>query len=513
MHVLVYPLLLASLASAPVAWTQLSITGPAPHPVEWGQNLYDPVAGKVLLWQAATSNGVTIYSSGGYHLDALDSPASFTELWNSGTVNETCPSDTSAAPGDRHQTGQWIIDPRRNRIIVWGGTCAGVGSRSDMLWADLTATPYVWTAFNLDDKPSFTCQTLDQHLPVCQGRYTTWYDPVVDAYFAFGNDGGTRGFSMFCPTDLNPSPGTLTTVQAQAGCGTAEVSAAFGGPVADGWVEQSSWFGTQPTFVGGSYPPNRMSPQAVYDDQEHLAVLVNRNASVTAAEVWTYDSATRTWTRKNPAIVPPVSYAPNEPAGGNASGTPPLAYIGNGQVWYHPANSSSPGDWVYTVATDAWMSVGNLGGPTDTESLTFVPSDGKLVLWSEVDSATGGIWTISASDPQPVDAGNPDAGTFGPGNGGGAAGQPVSGDTPQWACVPRGDLRVRLCAGRRGLADCGRPGRARPCAAVRSPAAESLIPSAIAPPQLEDHRKRSGVALSQCHWAVKSARREKNPAT
>ena len=376
---------------------------PTPREVLYGQNRYDPASGKMMLWMSSAGSS-SIYNNSWYLFNP-NGPNYFTAKETSGSTTETCPSDTSTAPGDRHPLGQWWIDTLRSRKLIMGGTCMGAGAKRDMGWADLTAGTPSWTYSNVaaGGIPHYSCGVFNDNLPCGQGiAGSVYYDSDIDMYVYWGFDGGSndRGFSLYCPTDRNPTPGTLTTTQANAGCGTSAVIAAFGGPVADAWVEQSTDYSTQPTVAGGSNLVSALpqhSANMIYDSVDHLGVLIASDATYTNVVVWVYNASTRTWTLRSPSGSAPASLADN--TNGNESGISPTAYIGSGKIWYHPANLSAPStDYLYDVTGNAWTGIGSLGGTVHGDSIVYVPSAGKLYMAADPTNGGGStqIWSITA---------------------------------------------------------------------------------------------------------------------
>jgi hypothetical protein len=252
-------------------------------------------------------------------------------------------------------------------------------------------------------KPHYSCGSFEgDNLPCSNGSTASIaHDTDNDVFLMWGADGGsdTRGLSVYCYTES----GTLSAAQEAAGCGNASTVAGFGSAIHDAWVEQSSNYANDWTVVGAagvSSIPTHTS-KLIYDPVNQLSVLIAVNKTDTAVEVWTFDTNTRTITKRSPAGGPPpmsVAGLPN----GNQTGTTPVEYIGGGVIRYHVANSPNRGDWNYNITTNTWEDLGDLGGPSHVESMVYVPSTGKLWAFATESTTGGGDTQVWAIDVPPL---------------------------------------------------------------------------------------------------------------
>lgn len=331
--------------------------------------------------------------------------------------NNGGPSSTSTWPSNRHNTGMFA-DHVRNRLFTGWGVCNGY-------------TAFDWWSFTVDGPPltnaSWTQISPPKNLPIWGGATnfnasSVIHDSGDDAYILFGQDGngGTRT-QIFCPTDRNPTPGTLTSAQSTAGCLAADSwtcligsSGSSGGSGSGGTCASSGR--TQPTGAISA------GPQMQYDSVHNKVLLFgggDASSSQTNA-MWVYDPPTKTWAQlsaNGAAGVPPAGMA-SCTSGGCLMTT---AMVNGHTLYYHQnTGAGAPADWTGEYSpgspgTMTWTQVGS-GGPTDAWLMTFDSSRKVLVTFSPVPaSSSWNIWEAAlpgfASTANTITISNPNAGT------------------------------------------------------------------------------------------------------
>jgi hypothetical protein len=346
----------AATPSSPlIAWRQSAVLG-LPHPAQWQLIHYEPVGQTIIIYQSSNSS---IYSNGIWNFKASNESISL--LGTSGSTSEVCLADTDTWPGDRHPMGQMAIDTRRNVMWLAGGVCGG-DTRTDTYQLRLNANPSNNTWRRL----------LPTTFPIDTRFNSMVYDPDDDILFTYGYDVGadTEDTFIYCPTDLNPAPGTLTPAQTSAGC----ISA-------DNWNEVAVRIlggGKTATCAPSPYsclPPDSRYPGLVYDTRRKKIVLVGGYPELTPVQTWMYDVPTRTWTQLLPQYSPPT---PSEVLHRQAAVT---YNASNGLIYFH--DSTGPSDWTYNLQSNTWTSLGNLGGPMGAETIAYDPSVNALIAWSK----------------------------------------------------------------------------------------------------------------------------------
>lgn len=176
-------------------------------------------------------------------------------------------TDMGIQPPPRHPTGQFWHDRNRHALYVMGGVCDSHDPETPStfnLWKQSTATG-AWTPINTVHTP-FTILG-----GIWQGASTVFdYDDNIAVQWG-GLAGGGAIVMVYCPTDLNAVPGTLTAAQTAAGC------------VADDWHRV--------TFTGG--PPSAKVQPGFQYIQAGFAVgfggVSNFGANSGIMETWKYD--------------------------------------------------------------------------------------------------------------------------------------------------------------------------------------------------------------------------------
>lgn len=346
-------------SSAHITWRKSAVRLSPPRAAQWQLIRYDPIGQTTIIYQ---SDNTSIYSNGIWHFKAANE--SLLLLGTSGSTSQACPDDTDLWPGDRHPMGQTAVDTRRKVMWLAGGVCGGI-SRADTYQLRLNANPSNNTWRRLPSK-RFPYDT----------RYNSMvYDPDTDVLFTYGYDGGPDTYDTFvyCPTDLNPTPGTLSPAQITAGC-----------ELADDWSE------VKVTITGAGRPPSKY-PGMVYDTRNKKVLLAGGDP----VQTWAYDVPRRTWTNLNPSIFPPT---PSVDLHRQAAVT---YNEQNGLMYYH--DSGTPSDWTYDFRTNTWTNLGNLGGPTGAETIALDVAANALIGWSKnPDTGAAEIWIGQLSGTVPA---------------------------------------------------------------------------------------------------------------
>jgi hypothetical protein len=354
-----------SSSSAPVTWRKSS--SPVNHySTQYQQWRYDPIGQNTIMYQ--TDNG-SIYSNGIWQFRATSDTIQL--LGTSGSTSQVCPSDTDTWPGDRHPVGQTAIDTRRNVMWLSGGVCGSV-TRTDVYQLLLNANPAKNTWRRL----------LPSHFPYETRGNTMVYDPNTDVLLSYGYDGGPDNHDtwVYCPTDLNPTPGTLSQVQVSAGC-----------------VNPDDWNEVTVTLVPQLRPPSSF-PGMVYDTRLKKVILVGGRHPYDPVDTWTYDVPTRTWTKITTAISPPTPLDDDTLHSQSA-----VAYNASvGLLYLH--DSMGPSDWTFNLQTNTWINLGNMGGPTaacvelgvssgcGSETIAYDASANALIAANKNSSGLEEVW-------------------------------------------------------------------------------------------------------------------------
>jgi hypothetical protein len=300
-------------SAAPVTWRKSST--PVNHySIQYQQWRYDPIGQTTIMYQNDNSS---IYSNGIWHFKATSDTMLL--LGTSGSTSQVCPNDTGTWPGDRHPVGDTAIDTRRNVMWLSGGVCGGV-TRTDVYQLLLNANPAnnTWKQLQASRFPYETRSA------------TMVYDPNTDVLLLYGYDGGADDHDtwVYCPTDLNPTPGTLSQVQVTAGC-----------------VYPDNWSGVTVTIAGNGRPPSSF-PGMVYDTQRKKVILVGGSTQLAPLQTWTYDVPTRVWTQLTTVTSPPTPLEDD-----TLHGQAAVTYNGNvGLLYLH--DSMGPSDWTFNLQTN-----------------------------------------------------------------------------------------------------------------------------------------------------------------
>jgi hypothetical protein len=349
-----------------VTWTQQSVTDPWPAFNGWLQNYYDPISQRMIVFtQIDGASGIY-----GTNLFAYNAGTNgWTDMGGTDQLESIpCYANVTTGtqwPGNRHPYAQNALDLTRNVLWQWSGVCNGV-LRLDLWKLHLNADP---TTDTWEHVPVTT-------LPNTDAGGCMVHFPVEDVLFLFGTDTGAQTHTnwVYGPTDLNPSPGTLTAAQIAAGCA-----------VADDWTEVS--------VVGGVQPPAVVGAGMVHFSSINRAVLYggeSGNGTVKYNQTWWYEVAAKTWTQKALSTTAPTLYT------GSLSAYPAIArYPASDGLFFHATHGSgTPSDWLYKPATDTWHALSSSGGgPTSRESvLVWDAANSRFVSWSLHESGRPDVW-------------------------------------------------------------------------------------------------------------------------
>jgi hypothetical protein len=290
-------------------------------------------------------------------------------------------------PADRQQNQQEAYDSSRGAMWLTGGvgqsrfwndaltsganqnnTCSGCYMTT---WRLNLATK-VWTALPSAHHPS-TGTTEDGFTAV---------DTDDQIVLQAGYDGSaTFRTAIYCPTDLNPTPGKLTANQTAAGCIRTNG--------ADDWtqtVTMASGSIAMPLYLGYSnifYVP--LQSGLAYTGKFYVfgGGLRNKN-------IYTYSPLARKWAQVGAGGGCPMPVPSSLPETGEVGTT----ILANGNFFYHyfplsPGDGSTQ-DWIYNPATDSCSQITTNGtgpsyldGPAWGTSLAQDPVTGNIVAWSQ----------------------------------------------------------------------------------------------------------------------------------
>jgi Bacterial Ig-like domain (group 1) len=426
---------------AAVTWVQQQHTPGWPGFNGYHTIRYDPVSQRTIIYAVPYGSG-SIYSQALFFYNASNN--TFTSLSSPyGTLlTDTCPANTPTWPSDRHPYAQIAVDTNRNRMWMYGGanqTCNGATvnvTGTSVTWQccgiNVFNTLGSWTGATvaIGNKTYTVASVTDAtHLQLTTGAGNqngvslqltntggmyylklnpdpstdTWqqvfpsampnpisitaalaYDSDDDVLFAFGSDGSSQNHDnwVYCPTDLNPTPGVLTAKQSAAGCRP------------DTWAEVG--------VAGGVRPPGVATSEMVYDPVTKKILQYGGSWGDNTArnQTWAYDVPTRTWKQKALSTTAPPVW--NGTASGAYSSAPAMAYnpITHKLLYHQTSGTGAPADWQYDPAADTWtlltQSGGGVSGPD--ASAAYDIANNKLITWSYLPGQAD-VWqgTLAAS--------------------------------------------------------------------------------------------------------------------
>jgi hypothetical protein len=289
-----------SLGEAP-AWLKPQPTGSRPN-ARWEHSaIYDPVRDRMVVF-------------GGTYWAYTPGTTRFNDVWAvplAGTSNWT-PLNPSGTPPSERDDHSAVLDPVRNRMVVFGG--AGVSVYNDVHALSLAGTP-AWTLLAPTGTP-----------PSARCGHTAIHDPVRDRVVVFGGVYGPSNTSFNEVWALSLAGTPAWTLLAPTGT---PPSARYGhtaihDPVRDrmvvfgGWDASSrrndvwslslagtpAWAALTPA---GTPPSTRDGHSAIYDPvRDRMVVFGGWDASSRRNDVWSLSLAgTPTWAALTPSGTPP----------------------------------------------------------------------------------------------------------------------------------------------------------------------------------------------------------------
>lgn len=344
-------------------------------------------------WSYSTSSGPGTLTSSTDVYEWRTTSHSFVYLGGSGTLTQP-PSGTqetdsptwpggpspwpSTWPADRQVASQELYDSSRGAIWLTGGVnsshfwdCMDTSAvpcytgGSETVWRQNLSTK-VWTALSPAHQPVST--DAEQAVAI-----DTDDQIVMQAGYNL-----VTGFNvnLYCPTDLNPTPGTLTPNQTTAGC------------IQTGGTDDWCPFGfsvCSAKTTSGVTMPFAAFPQLFYSTHTHLFYLFfgTTPASVFLNHVYSYAPLTKTWTQVDTGTGCPMT---TPAAGFKPQGVTMLL---DGTFLYHYTGTPSA-DWIFdpsagscTQITTAGSSPSIAGAPGVDVVLAQDPVTGTLVAWPQ----------------------------------------------------------------------------------------------------------------------------------
>ena len=417
-----------------VNWTNMPHTPGWPGFDGWLTMWYDAIS-KNTVFYVVVPGSQSIYSTDIYFYGAANNL--FQHLGGTGSLADSCPPDTPTQPGDRHPQWQMTVDTRRNRFWMMGGSNAACrATRQDMYYLDLQANP-------LSDSWH---QVAPPHLPLANISSAIVYDADSDALVAFGTDGGaqTHDHWVYCPSDLNPTPGRVTARQSAVGCtsaddwvevtpfngkvttdGTRSVTRASGDGFVPGWtninisgalynvvsVADSDHLtldrNAAPQTAVPFYvqPPGNTFTGMLYDTATKKMIQFGgqTGASDPRNETWAYDVLARKWKQVALTSTPP-------PTGPSVTNQPAMAYNSlTHKLYFHQTTGAGyPADWLYDPAVDTWTKLASVGtGAVSESALSYDPGRNVLIGWAIGQVGGPDVWqgqlpTITGDTTAPV---------------------------------------------------------------------------------------------------------------
>lgn len=213
-----------------------------------------------------------------------------------------------------------------------------------------------------------------------------------------GYDGGANfRTALYCPTDTNPIPGTLTTAQTNGGC------VRTGG--VDDWAVNITT--TCPTCTGSAMPLLNL-PGMVYAHSANLVVIFGGGVGAGVnSTFYTYAPTTKVYTKITDASCSSVSMVV---IGGNAA-IPGLVYIpATGNVLFHQyaSTAGSTKDWIFNPVAGTCSQIETVGnGPNETgdggaswgTTLSYDGATNRVIAWPQSGNV---IWEGSLANPLSV---------------------------------------------------------------------------------------------------------------
>jgi hypothetical protein len=467
----------SAFAQTTITWTQKTLATPRPDGNGWLGLRYDPVSTRVLHY-GVPQGSVGIYSTTPWAWNVATDTWSYAAAARYDSTSNQCTIDKPDKPGDRHPYEHMAIDTRRNRMWLAGGVnqtclpttantngtsvtwtcCGGAQYHSSWVGETLTINGVDYTVASVESPTALTLtadagtqtgvslsvstrnmfkqntyylslnadpstnQWTRTDAPAFPSRNSNAmvYVPGTDVLFMFGRDGAsdTQQHHVFCPTDLNPTPGTLTAAQTAAGCATADawtiVTPSNGTVTITGstvtWQTgdqfpavfptkiaiNGTWrtvasrdSATQLTLTAGpgngtfSYyiaPPGNNQMSMHWDSATSRALVYGGHSAVISQytnQTWAYSVEGKKWTQKciSPCSPPPAATTPNVA----------VAYMPSPArlLYRQTTGTGAPADWEYDPVADTWTQISSSGtGPTiSIVYMAYAEASNTLVVY------------------------------------------------------------------------------------------------------------------------------------
>ncbi len=344
-----------------VTWTDQPHTAGWPGNSGWFNVYFDPVSQQTLSY-GVVGGSSSIYSTDLFFYNSNNNI--WTHVGGYGSLTDNCIADTPTWPGNRHPISQMAIDTKRNFFWLAGGVCQGT-NLSDLYYLQLNPNPLNDTWHKITTATKFP--------PYYAAAMA--YDSDDDVLFLFGYDGGgaTHDNWIFCRTQENLTPGTLTANQSAAGC-----------QAPDDWNEVAP--------VGNVQPPGWAFGGMVYDPVTKKMIQFGGNSAsglIAYNQTWAYDVPTHTWSQRALNTTPPPVEA------GLVTAFPAMAYntTTNKVMFHQTSNTGAPADWQYDPLADTWTELSSSGGGTVLDAvMTYDPTKNALITLSRSAPGILDVW-------------------------------------------------------------------------------------------------------------------------
>jgi hypothetical protein len=384
------------------------------------------VTATALTITSASSNGTFAYSAGGGGSGTLvvstdvynwsTTAHKFSYYGGNGTLTQAdaaleTDDPTLPWPADRQQEEHQFYDSTRSAVWLTGGLAAGryfncmtsggascTAAVNQVFWRH-NLLSNTWTALQPSHHPI-------DNLSAGQASAIDTKDQIIlqAGYSA------TLGWSMgiYCPTDLNPTPGTLTVNQTHAGCiQTAGV---------DDWCIFNRPAQGCATVSTGITLPAINQPQVLYSQLTEKFYLFGGMTTVASSpytvntHIYVYSPLARDWEQVDTGPGCPMQSANSL----SVNWTPGVAALTSGQFMYHyfpQALGGTASDWIFDPIMGSCTQITTVGsgpigisGSQGGTTLAQDPSTGTIVAWYQGGSDNG-VWEGVLSDMGPVSSG------------------------------------------------------------------------------------------------------------